>query len=556
MLTAGALSLLVSASYAADGQVLSREFGHGVTTGYTYEPISRRLATLSTTRAAAVLQDYGYGYDPAGNILTWTDAASGALVSEKAFGYDSMDRLVATERDTEQESYGYDASGRMTAHGVWTDYRYELAGNRHAVTSLQSETGLRSYEYDADGLLTSDGGRVLLWDAAGHLGEVLGTSYRYDAGGQRWQKLGPEGETVYVGQLFEARRGGAERRYRVWLGEEQLALLDIDEPLSGETLTADEQAALQSEYGKVLYLHKDHLGTTSVTTRGGASVSPAVSRRDYWPYGREAERSGTPEEPRYEFTGKERDDESGYDYFGARYYESRLGGWLAPDPAYLLDPTSAVDQPMRLVLYGYAGGKPLRRYDVQGEDWKEAVVGVTVGTFDALTLGGYSKWLGSMAPEEMAYIDQQGDYQKGHFAGGMATSAVMMSTGVGAMAGGVRLMAVAGGGTLAAAATAEVAAGAVVAGLGPGAMTNALREVVNSEGGGGKVAETAGAKGGERAGKPFKDSDRIPRRDAEPKCDYCGQKTTKDPGKPNTYNADHGYPKSKGGSGAREHERT
>ena len=75
-LTAGTLSLLVSASYAADGQVLSREFGHGVTTGYTYEPISRRLSTLSTTRAAAVLQDYGYGYDPAGNILTWSDAAS------------------------------------------------------------------------------------------------------------------------------------------------------------------------------------------------------------------------------------------------------------------------------------------------------------------------------------------------------------------------------------------------------------------------------------------------------------------------------------------------
>jgi RHS repeat-associated protein len=33
----------------------------------------------------------------------------------------------------------------------------------------------------------------------------------------------------------------------------------------------------------------------------------------------------------YKFTGKERDAESGLDYFGARYYASNMGRWMSPD---------------------------------------------------------------------------------------------------------------------------------------------------------------------------------------------------------------------------------
>ena len=38
-------------------------------------------------------------------------------------------------------------------------------------------------------------------------------------------------------------------------------------------------------------------------------------------------------EERYTFTGKERDSETGFSYFGARYYDSDLmTGWLSVDP--------------------------------------------------------------------------------------------------------------------------------------------------------------------------------------------------------------------------------
>ena len=41
--------------------------------------------------------------------------------------------------------------------------------------------------------------------------------------------------------------------------------------------------------------------------------------------------SGSPD-TRYKFTGKERDTETGYDYFGARYYDARIGRWHTVDP--------------------------------------------------------------------------------------------------------------------------------------------------------------------------------------------------------------------------------
>ena len=35
------------------------------------------------------------------------------------------------------------------------------------------------------------------------------------------------------------------------------------------------------------------------------------------------------------YTGKERDTESGLDYFGARYYGSSMGRFMSPDPLYI-----------------------------------------------------------------------------------------------------------------------------------------------------------------------------------------------------------------------------
>src|SRR5665213_3158844 len=57
---------------------------------------------------------------------------------------------------------------------------------------------------------------------------------------------------------------------------------------------------------------------------------------------------------RSRYTGKERDAESGNDYFGARYYASSMGRWLSPDWSAKEEPIpyAKLDDPQTLNLYG------------------------------------------------------------------------------------------------------------------------------------------------------------------------------------------------------------
>ncbi len=64
--------------------------------------------------------------------------------------------------------------------------------------------------------------------------------------------------------------------------------------------------------------------------------------------------------PRY-FTGKERDSETGFSYFGARYYDSDiLTGWLSVDPM--------ADKYPSLSPYAYCAWNPIKLVDPDGKE--------------------------------------------------------------------------------------------------------------------------------------------------------------------------------------------
>jgi RHS repeat-associated protein len=75
------------------------------------------------------------------------------------------------------------------------------------------------------------------------------------------------------------------------------------------------------------------------------------------------------------FTGKERDAESGLDYFGARYYGSNLGRFITPDWATTPEgvPYADLSDPQTLNLYGYVRNNPLSKADVDGHDPSDLV---------------------------------------------------------------------------------------------------------------------------------------------------------------------------------------
>ena len=138
-------------------------------------------------------------------------------------------------------------------------------------------------------------------------------------------------------------------RMRNWFGLVPLLLLS---PVSAWSQTVE-------------FYHLDAIGNVlAVTSYNGA----VVEQHDYLPYGEElcgtqACGSINPGQPK-RFTGKERDAETGLDYFGARYYGSKIGRFTTVDPAYTIK-ENLVD-PQRWNKYAYGRNNPLRYVDPDG----------------------------------------------------------------------------------------------------------------------------------------------------------------------------------------------
>jgi RHS repeat-associated protein len=77
--------------------------------------------------------------------------------------------------------------------------------------------------------------------------------------------------------------------------------------------------------------------------------------------------SAAPDMPPHS-TGKERDQESQLDYFGARYYASSIGRFMSPDWSAKVEPVpyAKLGNPQSLNLYSYVWNNPLSRNDPDG----------------------------------------------------------------------------------------------------------------------------------------------------------------------------------------------
>ena len=114
-----------------------------------------------------------------------------------------------------------------------------------------------------------------------------------------------------------------------------------------------------TEYEDLQYFYlSDHLGSSSwISDKDGN----ALQHLSYLPFGevfanQKAQNSSFDTE--YKFSGKERDTETGFDYFGARYYVSELGIWLSVDPM--------AEERSWITPYNYSQNNPVGRSDKSG----------------------------------------------------------------------------------------------------------------------------------------------------------------------------------------------
>jgi RHS repeat-associated protein len=340
--------------------VLKLEFGY---TGPTSAPVDRNNGSMRTQKITVP--------DPPCAVGVACDPTGFAFTAQQTYTYDSLNRIkIAEEKISEatswKQTFLYDRFGNRSFDSANTttlgscasaicNPTYSIVSgsadnNRFALNQGSGYT----YEYDQDGSITKDAlgqkfsydgeGRENAFFAVGNNTTTPNQNYGFDGEGKRVTKS--DGGLNGNATIFVYDAGGN------LIGEyESCTICELAEP-------------------RVSYMTTDHLGSPRIITDANGAV---VSRKDFTAFGENVtspERVGGSsgngyDEPdvRQDYTGYQKDEESGLEYSRARYYNPKHGRFTSADP--LLNSLNPVN-PQTLNRYSYALNIPHRLLDPTG----------------------------------------------------------------------------------------------------------------------------------------------------------------------------------------------
>jgi RHS repeat-associated protein len=332
---------------------------------------------------------YGYaipsgGYAANSNVVSYTDSVTG----QWSLSYDTLNRLIGSGATSghyagETGCWTYDAFGNRKMEEFSTSTSTPCASVAGITYNSNNQVGGTTppQTYDVAGNVLSDvtTGNHYLYDSQGrlcamgvNLGGVMSyTQYIYDADGRRVAKgtqtsLQCPAPTAANGftltnqylldqsgeQVTELNGASGWLHTNAWIGGKLVATYDgvsvhfaLTDPLGTKRVQVEPSGTPELNCASLPF---------------GDDVAFSRTTNCYTPT------NGIPYQDATEnhFTGKERDTESGNDYFEARYYASSMGRMLSPDPSGLAssDPTN----PQSFNLYSYVLNNPMIHIDPTG----------------------------------------------------------------------------------------------------------------------------------------------------------------------------------------------
>ncbi len=345
---------------------------------------------------------FSVSYAPDGNVLAAQDSVNGNW----SYGYDDFNRLITATNSAPQQgySYAYDRYGNRWQQNL-------TAGSGSSVMATFTGAGSASsngncyhgagptnqpdgYCYDAAGNMLWDGQHHYTYDGENRIIAVDGgqtASYVYDGGGQRIRKVSAAGTADYVYDLAghavtEVSGFGQWNRSEVYANGRHLATYNN---------------------GTTYFTEGDWLGTERARVlASGELVETCTSL----PFGDALECNGSADPSPHHLTGKERDTESGLDYFGARYYANALGLFVTPDPL-----GGHYRDPQTLNKYAYVRNNPLILTDPTGLD---------------IWLQGCGKDSNTCKDNYVGTTDAGGKFQRTHLTGDQTEDATLGPHGI------------------------------------------------------------------------------------------------------------------------------
>jgi RHS repeat-associated protein len=360
--------MAASANLTASLRPAQHRFGSGgfagITTTNSYNNRLQPAVLSASAPSGAVLsfsynfdQDSGAGVKNNGNVVQIANNRD--TTRTQNFTYDELNRIKTAKTPT--------VCGQCTPPPIYwgQSFTYDIWANLLTTTVTQGSAPTLSvtvgtdnrintagFTYDSAGNMTNSGSGVMTYDAENRLVTVAGVTHT-GACPERSRRNGD-------GKRVKKSNG---KLYWTGTGADALAETDLAGVIQSElTFFGGKRVARRDGSGNtVFYYFSDHLGSASVVTNATGTI---VEESDYYPFG--GERVITNSDPnQYKFTGKERDGESGLDYFGARYLSANLGRFATPDPVHFQ--AEMLSDPQRFNLYGYVRNNPLFFVDPKGE---------------------------------------------------------------------------------------------------------------------------------------------------------------------------------------------
>lgn len=346
---ASGINYATQAHYSPAGGLCSLRNGASITSTFTFSTRLQPNRIQVTTSGAPPtpcqnpsqtgnILDLTYGFNLGtgnnGNVASIANNRDTAR--SQTFTYDELNRVKTAETPAAWGlSFGYDIWANLLSETVTKGSAPMLSigvNNKNQI----SDAG---FSYDPGGNLTAQPGVTYQYDAENRMSATAGVSYSYDGDSRRVKKSS--------GKLY-------------WYGAGSEVLLETD--LAGNSpdeyiFFAGRRIARRKPAGEVNYYFADHLGSSRVVTSATGQI---LDDSDFYPFGGERPVLSTSGN-NYKFTGKERDPESGLDYFGFRYDSSSLGRFMSPDAG-----PFHFENPQSLNRYAYVLNNPLFYIDPDG----------------------------------------------------------------------------------------------------------------------------------------------------------------------------------------------
>jgi len=309
----------------------------------------------------------------------WTNALTLVAYSKDYHYNTSQPNTLSHIIDGPDHVFNWDVKGNMTVHKISGELdRYLCWDEQNRLLGVKDDSFLSYYQYDANGdriyKLTGDFARQnrngewryyyymkrpTLYASPYLVTNPKGYTKHYYAENERIASRIGGGGLKYLDRNDNPEMFVAHKERSMKLFDDVMECLDAQAEVQESLLNfLYEWKDIREEEKECYWYHPDHLGSSSWITYTDGS---AVQHLHYMPWGEDfVNQRITDYAARFTFSAKEKDAETGFSYFGSRYYSSDLSIWLSVDPM--------SDKYPNLSPYAYCANNPIKLVDPNGEE--------------------------------------------------------------------------------------------------------------------------------------------------------------------------------------------